>query len=255
MTTYRSHIGSTSRVFRKVSLARGFSLLELMIVLVIMVGVLALAWPNLQKPMKRAELSQATHQLRVAIDESRYQAISSGTPVFIRMKMGESELAAGRFESFASSQAGSVARESDRSRVSNSIAPATSNAFTPASSEPKVWKLPENVVISEVYWHEDKVIDREEYDQGSTQIQPEAYAEDRSFQSQQVPAASRTDQGEIESSAEAIDLLGTGERVWWLPLSSLQQGRDVEIVLWDKNAQESMRVSLSATTGELEIRR
>jgi hypothetical protein len=54
---------------------------------------------------------------------------------------------------------------------------------------------------------------------------------------------------------EAFDLLQGSEQVWWLPVSSLQQGRDVEITLWDRNSHESMRVSLSSATGELEIHR
>ena len=39
-------------------------MLELMIVLVVMVGLLAIAWPNMQRPLRRTTLNEAAQVLR-----------------------------------------------------------------------------------------------------------------------------------------------------------------------------------------------
>ena len=67
---------------------RGFSLLELMIVLVVMVGLLAIAWPNMQRTLRRTTLNEAAQVLREAIDEGRYEAITTGKPIFVQMQQG-----------------------------------------------------------------------------------------------------------------------------------------------------------------------
>jgi prepilin-type N-terminal cleavage/methylation domain-containing protein len=233
----------------------GFSLLELMIVLVIMVGVLAIAWPNLQKPFRRAELSQATQQLREAIDESRYQAISTGTPVFIRLKMGESKVVAGGFETFAASKDSMTFDREDGnvSALQNNVA--MDRSQDPESSTPKVWKLPENVVISDVTWSQPEDDLEAEWGSEESSLDGDRSIDMDSAQPMGRLVSSRSDRAEIDQSPEAFELLPGSEQVWWLPVSSLNQGRDVEITLWDKDSHESMRVSLSSATGELEIHR
>jgi prepilin-type N-terminal cleavage/methylation domain-containing protein len=243
---------------RPPSSARGFSLLELMIVLVVIVGLLALAWPNLQRPLKRAELSQATQQLREVIDESRYQAIAKGQPVFIRLKQGDSEVVAGGFESFASTDSPTTSESLENNlRPSGSFLP-SNESRDPATVVPKVWKLPENIVISDVVWSdsleyqtaEESSSDSSTSDASATGLY--GSKNDQDFKSWDNDGSGRAD---IEQMPDSFDLRGEAEQVWWLPVSSLHQGRDVEITLWDKNSHESMRVSLSSATGELEIHR
>lgn len=237
---------------------RGFSLLELMIVLVVIVGILALVWPNLQRPLQRAELSQATQQLREVIDESRYQAISTGTPVFIRLKLGENEVVAGDFDSFASTDS-SMSTESIRNDFdSPSATIAPNDAKDHATTAPKIWKLPNNIVISDVTWSDglqDETTDlsNPESSMGDSFARETNYSKvSRSFGPLNPNEMGRA---EIESNPEVFSLLEGADQVWWLPVSSLHHGRDVEITLWDKNSHESMRVSLSSATGELEIHR
>jgi Tfp pilus assembly protein FimT len=239
----------------------GFSLLELMIVLVVIVGLLALAWPNLQRPLKRAELSQATQQLREVIDESRYRAISTGTPVFIRLKQGDSEVVAGGFETFASADSDTnTASLGDDLRTSSndSVFSASNESKDNAIGVPMVWRLPENIVISDVVWSdgsEDEPsgpwVDNSSISNSSSQTSSDSKYVDK-FESS---SSERSGRAEVDQMPEAFDLLQGSEQVWWLPVSSLQQGRDVEITLWDRNSHESMRVSLSSATGELEIHR
>lgn len=239
----------------------GFSLLELMIVLVVIVGLLALAWPNLQRPLQRAELSQATQQLREVIDESRYRAISTGTPVFIRLKQGDSEVVAGGFETFASVDfdTGTASLGNDLRTSSNVSTFSVSNESKDhASGAPKVWNLPENIVISDVVWSDGSenepsgpLGDDSSISNSSTQTSSDS----KYIANVESSNSERSGRAEIEQIPEAFDLMQGSEQVWWLPVSSLQQGRDVEITLWDRNSHESMRVSLSSATGELEIHR
>lgn len=241
----------------------GFSLLELMIVLVVIVGILALAWPNLQRPLKRAELSQATQQLREVIDESRYRAISTGTPVFIRLKQGESEVVAGGFETFASADADRITDSLENDLRSSSTSSASNeskdpSAKDPAARVPKVWKLPENIVISDVVWSDgldDDPSDSWGDDSSGGNSSGLASNDSKYGLGFESNSSERSGLAEIEQMPEAFNLMQGAEQVWWLPVSSLHQGRDVEITLWDKNSHESMRVSLSSATGELEIHR
>jgi prepilin-type N-terminal cleavage/methylation domain-containing protein len=71
---------------------RGFSLLELMIVVVLIAGILAITWPSIARPMRKAELSEATQKLREAIEDGRYQAMVSGEPVFLQITQGDSQM-------------------------------------------------------------------------------------------------------------------------------------------------------------------
>ncbi len=104
-----------SRVSRE-----GFSLLELIIVLMVMISLLAIVWPNLQKPMRRNSLSEAAQTLCTAMDESRYQAITTGTPVFVHLRQGEGALRTGSFEDFDTAM--------------------------------QTWRLPASIVIADVRW-------------------------------------------------------------------------------------------------------
>ncbi len=247
-----------SRPFHSI---RGFSLLELMIVLVVIVGLLALAWPNLQRPLKRAELSQATQQLREAIDESRYRAISTGTPVFIRLKQGDSEVVAGGFESFASADfdTGTPSLGDDLRSSSNvSNFSASNESKDHAIGVPKVWNLPENIVISDVVWSdgsENEASGPWGDDSSISNSSSQTSSDSKYVAKFESSSSERSGRAEIEQMPEALDLMQGSEQVWWLPVSSLHQGRDVEITLWDRNSHESMRVSLSSATGELEIHR
>ena len=93
---------------------KAFSLLEIMIVLVLMAGIIAIAWPSISRPMRKAELSEATQKLREAIEDGRYQAMVAGAPVFLQIKQGESEIRSGGMESLLS---GELDRDNDEADV------------------------------------------------------------------------------------------------------------------------------------------
>lgn len=63
---------------------RGFSLLELMIVLAILVSLAALTLPNLQRQFQRNELREAGRRLQETLGELRQEALQSGRPLFVQ---------------------------------------------------------------------------------------------------------------------------------------------------------------------------
>ncbi|MFN7737967.1 MAG: Tfp pilus assembly protein FimT/FimU [Pirellula sp.] len=243
---------------------RAFSLLEMMIVLVVMVGILAIAWPNLQKPLRRAGLSQATQKLREAIDESRYQAMTTGTPVFIQLRQGESEVRSGGLDAFATDESDltasgsnfgeSTSVESPSPISTDSLSPSVGNAMTQTPAvAPKVWHLPENIVITDVTW--DDAPSSEGESMGVDDATAASGASRNTSSGYGQFATSENSVAEVDAAEGSFDMLDGAEHEWWLPLTSLGQSRDVEITLWDKTSHESMKVSFSSATGELEIHR
>ena len=63
---------------------RGFSLLELMIVLAILVSLAAITLPNLQRRFQRNELQEAGRLLQETLGELRQEALQSGRPLFVQ---------------------------------------------------------------------------------------------------------------------------------------------------------------------------
>ena len=62
---------------------RAFTLLEVIIVLVIMVGIVAIVWPNLNKGMNKAMLREAEGVVMNSIYDSRFRAIQDKEPVAV----------------------------------------------------------------------------------------------------------------------------------------------------------------------------
>jgi prepilin-type N-terminal cleavage/methylation domain-containing protein len=227
---------------------RGFSLLELMIVLVLMVSLLAIAWPNMQRPLRRTTLNEAAQVLREAIDEGRYQAITTGCPIFVQMQQGNHEVRTGSFANFAQAED----TDSSLSALSNHHAtpsiPATpsSNGLGLESSTngklARKWRLPDTVVITEVNWTSDSITNQVD---GSL------------LESNEDSIASSVSSAAIayaDASTEvAVSASGAIHDDWWLPISATGQSRDASIVLLDTSINETMTVTYASATGALEI--
>ena len=67
---------------------RGFTLLELMIVLAILAMLIAVAWPSLRRPLMRSAAQQAARQLVRDLARARMAAIDSGQIVALRFEPG-----------------------------------------------------------------------------------------------------------------------------------------------------------------------
>jgi type II secretory pathway pseudopilin PulG len=208
----------------------GFSLLELIIVLMVMISLLAIAWPNLQRPLQRTSLSEAAQTLRSAIDDSRYLAITTGKPIFVQLRQGADVLQAGAFDDFMNAEGDSMATGT------TSLQPATINREPGASAQAEfqsamqTWTLPESVVILDVRWT------------------LEAPAEDLG---EDLPEESAV--AEIQSDGMFNRDGGASRNTWWLPLVATGQGRDATIVLLDTSTNEEITVTFASATGALEI--
>jgi prepilin-type N-terminal cleavage/methylation domain-containing protein len=217
----------------------GFSLLELIIVLVVMVSLLAIAWPNMQRPLRRTSLNEAAQTLRSAIDDSRYRAITTGEPVFVELRQGARVLRASGFDGFMDSQdvsPGSEARSDATLPVSQTedgqtLAASGSSSLSPSTSTIQTWRLPDPVEISDVRWTLATPV--QDYSSGlATDSSPVAEVQSESM---------------LDLEREAT------QQTWWLPLVATGQGRDAAIVLVDTTVNEEITVTFVAATGALEI--
>ena len=67
---------------------RGFSVLEMIVVLALVATALALVLPSVLKPLARTELDQAAKQVRNGLHQARAAAIGSGVPHEFRYQPG-----------------------------------------------------------------------------------------------------------------------------------------------------------------------
>ncbi len=234
---------------------RGFSMLELMIVLVLMVGLLAIAWPNMQRLLRRTTLNEAAQVLREAIDEGRYEAITTGKPIFVQMQQGNHEVRTGSFANFANEEdaAKSLGTASNQSGV-QSDSPTTSQPGLGTrrsldEKAPRTWRLPESIVITEVNWTSDSVTD--ESDAGTFASNADSAANDLKSETNERGDATIAS-GVVDSEAAMADL-GTHHSDWWLPISATGLSRNASIVLYDTSIHEKLTVTYASATGALEI--
>ncbi|HRE99100.1 MAG TPA: hypothetical protein PLI18_01195 [Pirellulaceae bacterium] len=64
----------------------GFSLLEILLVLVLMVGILAIVWPAIGRSLASTDLRESGSLLRDALADARRLALESGEPVLLRIE-------------------------------------------------------------------------------------------------------------------------------------------------------------------------
>lgn len=243
----------------------GFSLLELTIVLMVMISLLAIVWPNLQRPLRRTSLSEAAQTLRSAIDESRYQAITTGSPVFVQLRPGEGRIRSGSFDSFMNAQSDSLslAGDSHGSTTVGSEAILSQRGSSQVSSATQLairtWQLPDSVVISEVRWtleapasefSDSELAGTELSDSGlSGDGNAKGYLRDSAASTQSAPLAT----ADLPADATTAAAWGQSTNDWWLPLVATGQGRDAAIVLLDTSINEVLTVTFASATGALEI--
>ena len=66
----------------------GYTLLEMLIVVAMVLVLASLSWPALRRPLAKSKLRNAAKQLRVALARSRLEAIRSGTAQQFRYQPG-----------------------------------------------------------------------------------------------------------------------------------------------------------------------
>jgi len=93
-----------ARVRRGPCGARGFTLLELIIVLAILSMLIMMAWPALRRPVTRSAVQQAARQLVRDLARARMAAIDSGQIVALRWEVGGPRYVVEPAESLGDSQ-------------------------------------------------------------------------------------------------------------------------------------------------------
>lgn len=140
----------------KQTLKPAFSLLELLIVLAVIAGLMAIAWPNLRRPLNETPLTQAAANLRELFDECRYQAVLRGEMTMIRLQFDSGELRLGTWEKLLASQlqqAGSATSEPTGSAEPPD--PSSTNQLGKRKTQVALdyrFQLPEGIVVDEVAW-------------------------------------------------------------------------------------------------------
>ena len=234
---------------------RGFSMLELMIVLVLMIGLLAIAWPNMQRLLRRTTLNEAAQVLREAIDEGRYEAMTTGKPIFVQMQQGNHEVRTGSFANFANAEDAdtSLGTASNLSEVrSDSSAPSQPGYGIRKNGDeraPRTWRLPESIVITEVTWTSDSVTDESDSSTFATNADS-ATSDAKSISNEH---GELTKASGVTDSEAIFAELGTQHIDWWMPISATGLSRNASIVLYDTSIREKMTVTYASATGSLEI--
>ena len=134
---------------RGFSAARGFTLLELMIVLAILVMLIALVWPSLRRPVMRSAAQQASRQLVRDLARARMAAIDSGQIVALRFELGGTRYVVKLAESLGDSEgsdgtAPEVTAEGDAGNASVADTP-TDFGFEAQLDEDVVFRDPSEV--------------------------------------------------------------------------------------------------------------
>jgi prepilin-type N-terminal cleavage/methylation domain-containing protein len=202
----------------------GFSLLELIIVLVVMIGMMAVVWPNLQRPLSRTSLDEAAQLVRSAIDESRYQATLAGSPWFIKFETGGTSIMAGTFDAFMES--------------------------TPTSPV-RIWRLPEHVLVASLHWRSfgSAATSQDNWDLALSDLQ----ATDTALGPRAAVDKERAfyDLNDQQNDSPP----GEEAQFYWLPILASGRGRDATIKLWDKTTLQSIEVHFVSATGAIEVLR
>ena len=284
-TTTNSFVTATYRRLEMSPSRRGFSLLEMMIVVVLLAGILAIAWPSIARPLRKAELSEATQKLREAIEDGRYQAMMSGVPVFLHIQQGESEMRSGGIDSLIAGELSSDHSDlgyetqnsssntaiSDSANIGTNSNPrgssnlASNKSFSRGLADKdtssvnagvttRTWKLPANIVVFSVAWLDDiasESLDESFDETNSSSANEQATANSASsfgFDSRSAGADGNSTGSDVFGEAESGSSMS-----WCLPMSAEGRGRDAEITLFDTKARQTITVSFTAATGELEV--
>ena len=84
------------RAVRQSSRSRGYTLLEMLVVLAVLASLTAMSWPAVRTMLAKSALRSAAKQLRAALVEARLDAVESGAVWQFRYRPGT-----GRFETSA----------------------------------------------------------------------------------------------------------------------------------------------------------
>ena len=200
---------------------RGFSLLELLIVLAIMAGATALVWPSLSRPLAETSVQQAGNLLRDQIASCRHTAALSGQPMMMRFEIGRNEVTYGSWQAL-------MAEELDElSRVG-------SDAMTR-------FQFIDDIVVEAVLFADELPVRERD--------NPVQVHDNDASTEPYTPADEWEVSDELPSALAEIEIGVVEQR--YLPLLPDGQSRETTIVLRDEINGSRVKVQLDETTGRV----
>ena len=222
----------------------GYSLLELLIVLTVLVGLLAIAWPSLSKPLANSDLLEAGNQLRTQLSEARLLAIQSGEPVIVRIECNSGMITFANWHQAMGPLTLSDADPLDESGEAMVLEEVDTPEIESASGAANVWAIPEGIVV-------DRVIRQESTSNQDALRGTLGFGDplDRENGTElETDLLSETDSTGFEESIADPRI----SWVWFLP-----QGQACEATLYlvDQDARRELKVQIHAWSGGVELGR
>jgi len=142
----------------------GFSLLELLIVLSVMVGVVAIAFPRLTRPLAESEVQRAAAGVREVVGDCRQTASFFGQPLVMRLDAESDEVVWGGWAGVIGEDWGtgesvdatggrrsSLSVSDDAGTASDGGRASGGNPIT-FDGKPRRFRLPYGMVVEAVHW-------------------------------------------------------------------------------------------------------
>ncbi len=214
-----------------------FSLLELLIVLAIMVGMAALTFPRLTRPLADSDAHRAANRLRDEIAECRQAAMTSGEPLFLRLEAGGSEiewggwsvLMAGELDGGNASWQPEVTTSADRGDAAGELSAIT------APNRLRSYSMPPELVIDSVRW--EPMIGQPERSDNENRSPGAGGDSEQAVGGAANPEASEASVGRLD-----------GER-WYLPFLPSGRTRSCVIAVRDSVSGSRMGIEIDAVSG------
>lgn len=134
-----------------------FSLLELLIVLAVMVGIVAVAFPRLTRPLAESEVQRAASGLRDTIVDCRQAAAFFGQPVVLRLQAGGDQIVWGDWAEVIGEDWGLVGDTDGGDTTASALSTSTSSSGSVGNpiafdGRPRRSTLPFGMVVEAVHW-------------------------------------------------------------------------------------------------------
>lgn len=230
----------------------GFSLLEMLVVLAVLAGLMAVAWPSLRRPLQSSGAERAAASLRERFAEARHEARLSGELRLVRLEPGRAEIVVGPWQALVADTLGVDGLGVDEPGLSGTTGIVEETAMGAGLER---WQLPEGVVVEAVRF-------------GG--LVPTENGEVTTLDGSTMTASTNATEGDGSSvpemevfesdagSAATQDLDGlsdSGGTRWYLPFLPTGQTRDAEVWLRDPLSGGRVRVILDAVTGMMRTER
>lgn len=223
----------------------GFSLLELLIVLAVIAGLVAIAWPNLRKPLNDTPLSQAASNLRELFDECRYQAVLRGELTMLRLQQQSSAVVIGSWEALLANQLELPPPVPEAATDTNA---AEKNLLLSPRRPPFQFQftLPPDIVVEQVVWSAAAPESSEPASPDDSE-----FSNDSEFSGDSLSGPAQTAGFGSNTALQETELSDSG--FWYVPFTPAGVSKDVSVVLQDTTTLKRIALQYKQGTGLMTI--